>query len=87
MKIYFFLGDVVDKWPMMDGPGLITGIVLTYLLFVLKVGPDFMKHRKPMDLKRTLIFYNGTQVLFSIFLIFKVIRIKYFFPYKSHWIM
>lgn len=56
----------------MDGPGAVTGIVLVYLVFVLKVGPDFMKNRKPLGLKKTLVAYNGIQVLFSMYLIYKV---------------
>ncbi|XP_077285214.1 very long chain fatty acid elongase 7-like [Arctopsyche grandis] len=63
---------LVDGWSLMDGPGAITGIVLAYLVFVLRVGPDFMKNREPLGLKKTLVAYNGIQVLFSMYLVYKI---------------
>lgn len=37
--------------------------VTLYLLFVLKWGPKFMEKRKPYNIERLLLFYNGFQVL------------------------
>ncbi|CAH0392168.1 unnamed protein product [Bemisia tabaci] len=43
-------------------------IVACYLIFVLKLGPDYMKHRRAFELKYALIFYNLAQVLYNTFM-------------------
>lgn len=47
-------------------------MLLAYLAFVLKIGPAFMKNRPAMELRNSMIVYNGVQVLFSMFLVWKV---------------
>lgn len=52
----------------MSSPGPVMAVVMIYLAFVLKIGPEYMKNRKPMDLKRIMVFYNAFQVCYSIWM-------------------
>ncbi|XP_016983126.1 elongation of very long chain fatty acids protein 7 [Drosophila rhopaloa] len=60
--------ETVDSWFLMSSPAPVFAVVLVYLAFVLKIGPEYMKNRKPMDLKRIMVFYNAFQVLYSIWM-------------------
>ncbi|XP_053674532.1 elongation of very long chain fatty acids protein 7-like [Anopheles nili] len=51
--------------PFMDNPLPTLGMIIIYLLWVLLIGPMYMRDRKPMDLRRVIIFYNLFQVLLS----------------------
>lgn len=59
---------MVDEWPLMKSPIPVVSITLFYLVFVLKIGPEWMKNRKAFDLKPILIAYNAYQVIFSAWL-------------------
>jgi len=68
--------DVVDSWPFMGDPIKPTLILAAYLAFVLKIGPALMKNRQAMGLQKTMIVYNGLQVLLSMFIIWKGLRVN-----------
>ncbi|XP_053687079.1 elongation of very long chain fatty acids protein 7 [Sabethes cyaneus] len=51
--------------PFMDNPLPTLGLIICYLLWVLLLGPMYMRDRKPMDLRRFIIYYNLFQVLLS----------------------
>ncbi|XP_001845514.2 elongation of very long chain fatty acids protein 7 isoform X1 [Culex quinquefasciatus] len=51
--------------PLMADPLPTCGLIICYLLWVLLIGPMYMRDRKPMDLRRVIIFYNLFQVLLS----------------------
>ncbi|XP_050091018.1 elongation of very long chain fatty acids protein 7-like isoform X2 [Anopheles aquasalis] len=51
--------------PFMDNPLPTLGMIMIYLFWVLLIGPMYMRDRKPMDLRRVIIFYNLFQVLLS----------------------
>lgn len=53
----------VDKWFLMGSPWPVLMIVSAYLLFVLKIGPDYMKNRKPLNIKGIMLIYNLYQTL------------------------
>ncbi|KAJ9592173.1 hypothetical protein L9F63_001289, partial [Diploptera punctata] len=59
---------VVDTWPLADSPIPLICITITYLLFVLKLGPWIMEKRNPFSLNKVLIVYNFTLVLISLIL-------------------
>uniref|UniRef100_A0A1E1WEQ6 Elongation of very long chain fatty acids protein n=1 Tax=Pectinophora gossypiella TaxID=13191 RepID=A0A1E1WEQ6_PECGO len=61
--------DEIDDLPMMQSPGPIMVILAIYLLFVLKIGPDFMRKREGFKLTNVLIIYNGIQVVASAYLV------------------
>lgn len=60
--------ETVDSWFLMSSPGPVVAVVMIYLVFVLKIGPEYMKNRKPMDLKRIMVLYNAFQVCYSIWM-------------------
>ncbi|XP_031826847.1 elongation of very long chain fatty acid james bond protein [Nomia melanderi] len=63
----------VASWPLMGSPGPVLCIVGVYLMFVLKVGPKMMEKRPAYQLNSTLIAYNAFQVLFSLWLLLKLV--------------
>ncbi|XP_077285169.1 very long chain fatty acid elongase AAEL008004 [Arctopsyche grandis] len=58
-------------WWMMSGPGPLITLLITYVYFSVSVGPKYMRDRKPYDLKNIMIFYNATQVLYSIYIVYE----------------
>ncbi|RWS27464.1 elongation of very long chain fatty acids protein-like isoform X2 [Leptotrombidium deliense] len=60
-------GDPRTKvFPFMNGgPWTVIGILLFYLYFVKSLGPNFMKDRKPFDLRRPIFWYNVFLVIFN----------------------
>lgn len=43
---------------LMSSPFSLLGIIFLYLLFVLRLGPLWMKNRKPYSLNKIMICYN-----------------------------
>lgn len=56
----------------MDNPLPTIGMVGTYLAWVLVVGPTYMRDRKPLQLTKTLFYYNLFQVLLSAYMFYEV---------------
>lgn len=75
LKIVVIVDETVDSWFLMNSPGPVFSIVGFYLILVLKVGPAFMKNRKPFQLKNVLVAYNAFQVCYSIFMCRTVISL------------
>lgn len=67
--------DFVDNWFLMGSPYPILAITAMYLLFVLKIGPDYMKSRRPFQLKHTLLLYNAFQVFVSAYMVNECIKV------------
>jgi hypothetical protein len=81
-KLYSWISDPkVDSWLFMHSPVPVVSILLVYLYFVLKLGPQLMEKRKAFDLKRVLIGYNLYQVVFSMWLCCKAITVKSALPH------
>lgn len=55
--------ELVDSWIISNNPALIFGVLGTYWMFVYKIGPTWMRDRKPYDPKRLIMAYNIIQVL------------------------
>ncbi|XP_075223597.1 very long chain fatty acid elongase 1-like [Lycorma delicatula] len=51
---------------LMEGPWPICVILVSYLYFVLKRGPQYMLNRKAYDLKGFMVLYNLIQVLYNV---------------------
>ncbi|XP_076754779.1 very long chain fatty acid elongase 1 [Xylocopa sonorina] len=52
-----------NNLPLMGSPVLIPFILISYLYIVLKLGPEYMKDRKPYDLKTFVKGYNIFQIV------------------------
>ncbi|CAG4936695.1 unnamed protein product [Colias eurytheme] len=67
-KIYKYQwdkGNGVDNWFLMGSPIPVMTIMISYWLFVLKLGPMYMKNRSPYPLINILGVYNVIQVMIS----------------------
>lgn len=64
----------VNDWFLMSSPLPTLAICLSYAYFVKVIGPKFMENRKPFDLRKTMIWYNLFQVVFSSWLFYEVIQ-------------
>lgn len=62
----------VKNWAMMSSPFPTLAICLSYAYFVKVLGPKLMENRKPLDLRRVMIYYNLFQVIFSTWLFHEV---------------
>lgn len=60
------------KWLLMSSPFPTLAICLCYVYIVKVLGPRVMENRKPMDLRKVLVYYNLFQVLFSIWLFYEI---------------
>lgn len=68
----FFVDERTNDWPLIKSPVGGLTIIGLYLYFVNYAGPRFMKDRKPLQMKKTLIVYNFLQVLVSVYLFVEV---------------
>ncbi|KXJ77954.1 hypothetical protein RP20_CCG006019 [Aedes albopictus] len=72
------IGDPRAKaLPFMDNPLPTFGMIVTYLAWVLVVGPTYMRDRKPLQLTRTLFYYNLFQVLLSAYMFYEMFNLCY----------
>ncbi|KAI8432332.1 hypothetical protein MSG28_004746 [Choristoneura fumiferana] len=62
--------DFVEKWPVMNSNDL-AFILISYLMFVLKIGPMIMEKRAPLQLRGILIAYNMSKIINSGILTYK----------------
>lgn len=56
----------------MGSPLLMTSILLTYVYFVLSLGPRIMANRKPFQLRGFMIVYNFSLVALSLYIVYEV---------------
>jgi len=75
-KLFCFLEPKIKHFWLMGSIWPITVIVVSYLYFVLKIGPEFMRYRNPLNIDRIVMVYNAVQVIFSIYLL-KEVRINF----------
>ena len=54
-----------DLFFMDGGPWKVFAFIGCYLLFVTKIGPEFMKGRKAFELRYVMLFYNAVVVLIN----------------------
>ncbi|KAH8407478.1 hypothetical protein KR222_002034, partial [Zaprionus bogoriensis] len=61
-----FLSDPeFATWPLLGSPWPISILLVSYLLFVWKLGKKFMEHRQPYDLKKVMVVYNTGQIIYN----------------------
>lgn len=74
--LHYFMVDfldpkVKDLW-LMGTIWPATIILASYLYFVLKIGPEIMRFRNPINIDRIVMVYNSVQVIFSMYLVREV---------------
>lgn len=60
---FFLVTDAVDTWPLMSSPLPMALLLGIYYMFVLIIGPRYMKDRKPFQLNGFTRAYNVYQVI------------------------
>ncbi|KAJ8732481.1 hypothetical protein PYW07_015080 [Mythimna separata] len=63
--------EEIDELPFMASLGPVVTILAVYLVFVLKIGPVFMRKREGYKLTHTLLVYNGIQVAISAYMVYR----------------
>nr|WDS84448.1 elongation of very long chain fatty acids protein 7 [Apocyclops royi] len=64
----------VDGWPLMSSP-VPTLLMCAAYVYIVKVwGPNFMKNRKPYNIRFFLIWYNAFQVVLSTYIFVQIFR-------------
>ncbi|XP_075971074.1 very long chain fatty acid elongase 7-like isoform X2 [Anticarsia gemmatalis] len=63
--------DEIDDLPFMASLGPVLTILAVYLVFVMKIGPVFMRKREAYKLTYALLIYNALQVAISVYLVFR----------------
>ncbi|VVC93378.1 unnamed protein product [Leptidea sinapis] len=66
------------------GYGFIFDEIAVYLLFVLKIGPNFMKNRQPFNVEKLMILHNLSQVIACAYVFYETI--VYAWGWKYKWI-
>lgn len=81
--MFLILDARTNNWPLISDPIPGVTILAFYLYFVLKWGPNYMKDKKPWELKNVLIVYNFLQVVFSCYLLYEVRLLNIIFDGKT----
>ncbi|XP_021181993.1 very long chain fatty acid elongase 7 [Helicoverpa armigera] len=63
--------EEIDELPFMASLGPVLTILAVYLVFVLKIGPVFMRKREGYKLTHTLLIYNAIQVAISVYMVYR----------------
>lgn len=58
-------------WWMMSSPAPLITLLIAYVYFCTSVGPRFMRDRKPFQLKNTIVLYNISQIVMSVYLVYE----------------
>ncbi|EEB15717.1 elongation of very long chain fatty acids protein, putative [Pediculus humanus corporis] len=69
-------------WFLVDNPLPLIAILTCYLIFCTKVGPQFMKNRKPFKLTNILLVYNVIQVVVSVIILYEGLMGGWLFDYN-----
>lgn len=63
MSVHEHVKASIESWPLMSSPVSLSLILVVYLCFVLKIGPIYMKDKKPKNLTNFTRIYNVLQVV------------------------
>jgi GNS1/SUR4 family len=80
---YLSSDPLIDSWFFMTTPLPMISLIMIYLWFIFKIGPEFMKHKKPFSLTWVIRLYNIFQVIACIAFIVKIHREG--FSFKDTW--
>uniref|UniRef100_A0A5F9D7V9 Elongation of very long chain fatty acids protein n=1 Tax=Oryctolagus cuniculus TaxID=9986 RepID=A0A5F9D7V9_RABIT len=73
----------MQGYPLMGSPLLMTSILLTYVYFVLSLGPRIMANRKPFQLRGFMIVYNFSLVALSLYIVYEMVRVAWLFLFSK----
>lgn len=62
----------VKNFFLLSSPLPTLGLCIFYAYFSKSLGPRLMANRKPMDLRKVLVYYNAIQTIFSAWIFYEV---------------
>ncbi|XP_077285217.1 very long chain fatty acid elongase 7-like [Arctopsyche grandis] len=71
-----------SRWSLMGSLFPVLGILIFYLYFVKRIGPQIMMYREPFKLRKLMMAYNAIQILACSFLVWKSFRLAWGGNYK-----
>lgn len=82
-KAFLDQGDPrVKNWPLMQSPFPGMAMIVAYVYFVKVAGPQFMKKRRPFELRSLMAFYNFALVLINLYVFWGIGWYGYFNGYS-----
>lgn len=75
---WILLDPRTNDLPFVGSPIIIPSILLLYLYVILKFGPEFMKARKPYDLKTFVRCYDAFQIVANAYIVQQFISAGWF---------
>uniref|UniRef100_A0A8D0UXZ9 Elongation of very long chain fatty acids protein n=1 Tax=Sus scrofa TaxID=9823 RepID=A0A8D0UXZ9_PIG len=73
----------IQNYPLMGSPLLMTSILLSYVYFVLSLGPRLMANRKPFQLRGFMVVYNFSLVALSLYIVYEMVRVAWLFLFSK----
>ena len=73
---------MTKDWFLGSGPGPLAMIIATYVYICLFAGQNYMKDKKPYELRTVLVVYNFIQVLLSMYLFYEALMSGWLFDYN-----
>ncbi|XP_063915668.1 very long chain fatty acid elongase F-like, partial [Zophobas morio] len=67
----------ICQFTLMQSPFQALFLIVFYLLFVLKLGPIWMKDRQQFEMKKVLMVYNTSQIFFNTYLLIKLVPLLF----------
>ncbi|OQR68359.1 elongation of very long chain fatty acids protein 4-like [Tropilaelaps mercedesae] len=71
------------KGILFDNPSMVLVLVASYMAFVLKLGPDYMRHRKPYNLRPITRVYNLFQVVANVWFFSQAVELAWRYRYSN----
>ncbi|OQR68363.1 elongation of very long chain fatty acids protein 4-like [Tropilaelaps mercedesae] len=71
------------KGILFDNPSMVLVLVASYMAFVLKLGPDYMRHRKPYNLRPITRVYNLFQMLANVSFCYQAVELAWRYRYSK----
>eukprot|EP00102_Acyrthosiphon_pisum_P006904 XP_003240857.1 PREDICTED: elongation of very long chain fatty acids protein 7-like [Acyrthosiphon pisum] len=57
--------EEIDSWLFVNKPWPVLGIIIVYLLFVMKIGPKMMENRQPYNITNIILVFNFLQFSYN----------------------
>ncbi|XP_034479811.1 elongation of very long chain fatty acids protein AAEL008004 [Drosophila innubila] len=65
----------IEHPELMVTPWFMIAVLVLYLIFVLRIGPNFMLNRRPYELKTLIIVHNIVQVVSCVYVVYEILHI------------
>ncbi|XP_028967392.1 elongation of very long chain fatty acids protein AAEL008004-like [Galendromus occidentalis] len=74
-----------EGWPLVGNPLGIILLLVVYVLLVTKIGPRWMEHRKPFNIRNWIAVTNAIQVFFNAYFSYQFMKHTYIYGGYNIW--